>query len=42
MMLSVKHEGIQYHLSEYDSTWDWTSVSLTIGEYSNQMGWSVL
>ena len=35
-MLSVKQGGIKYHFLSlwYDSTWDWTSVSQTIGEHS--------
>ena len=36
-MLSVRQEGIKYHFLSlwYDSTWDWTQVSRTIGEHSN-------
>ena len=36
-MLSVKQGGIKYHFLSlwYDSTWDWTLVSRTIGEHSN-------
>ena len=36
IMLSVKQEGIKYHFLSlwYDSTWDWTLVSQTIGEHS--------
>ena len=35
IMLSVKQGGIKYHFLSlwYDSTWDWTSVSIVIGEY---------
>ena len=35
-MLSVKQGGIKYHFLSlwYDSTWDRTSVSWTIGEHS--------
>ena len=34
-MLSVKQGGIKYYFLSlwYDSTWDWTPVSRTIGEY---------
>ena len=34
-MLSVKQGGIKYHFLSlwYDSTWDWTQVSLAIGEH---------
>ena len=34
IMLSVKQGGIKYHSLSlwYDSTWDWTPVSWTIGE----------
>ena len=37
IMLSVKPGGIRYHFLSlwYDSTWDWTQVSLAIGEHSN-------
>ena len=36
ILLSVKQEGIKYHFKSiwYDTTWDWTYVSWTIGEYS--------
>ena len=36
IMLSVKQGGIKYHFLSlwYDSTWDWTPVSQTIGEHS--------
>ena len=36
-MLSVKQEGIKYHLFNlwYDLTWDWTLVSQAIGKHSN-------
>ena len=36
IMLSVKQDGIKYHFLSlwYDSTWDWTPVSRTIGEHS--------
>ena len=36
-MLSVKQGGIKYQFLSlwYDSTWDWTPVSRTIGEHSN-------
>ena len=35
-MLSVKQGGIKYHFLSlwYDSTWDWTLVSQTIGKHS--------
>ena len=35
-MLSAKQDGIKYHFFSlwYDSTWDWTPVSRTIGERS--------
>ena len=36
IMLSVKQRGIKYHFLKslwYDSTWDWTPVSQTIGEW---------
>ena len=35
-MLSVKHGGIKYRFLSvwYDSTWNWTPVSQTIGEHS--------
>ena len=35
-MLSVKQGGIKYHFLSlwYDSTWNWTQVSRTIGEHS--------
>ena len=34
IILSVKQSGIKYHFLSlwYDSTWDWTQVSRTIGE----------
>ena len=34
-MLSAKQGGIKYHFLSllYDSTWDWTLVSRTIGEH---------
>ena len=37
IMLSIKQGGIKYHSLSlwYDSTWDWTQVSRTIGEHSN-------
>ena len=37
-MQSVKQGGIKYHFLSlwYDSTWDWTQVSQSIGEHSNQ------
>ena len=33
-MLNVKQGGMKYHFLSlwYDSTWDWTQVSLAIGE----------
>ena len=36
IMLSVKLRGIKYHFLSfcYNSTWDWTPVSRTIGEHS--------
>ena len=36
-MLSVKQDGIKYHFFSlwYDTTWDWTSVSQTIGKQSS-------
>ena len=36
ILLSVKQGGIKYHFLSlwYDSTWDWTPVSQTIGEHS--------
>ena len=36
IMLSDKQVGIKYHFLSlcYDSTWDWTPVSRTIGEHS--------
>ena len=36
-MLSVKQGGIKYHFLSpwYDSTWDWTLVSLAIGKWSS-------
>ena len=35
IMLSVKQGSIKYHFLSlwYDSTWDWTKVSRTIGEH---------
>ena len=38
-MLSAKQGGIKYHFLSlwYDSTWDWTQVSRTIGEHSNPL-----
>ena len=35
-MLSVKQGDIKYHFLSlwYDETWDWTLISLTIGEHS--------
>ena len=38
-MLSDKKGGIKYHFLSlwYDSTWDWTPVSQTIGELIRQM-----
>ena len=35
-MQSVKQDGIKYHFFSlwYDSTWDWTPVSRTIGKHS--------
>ena len=37
MMISVKQGGLKYHIFglRYNSIWDWTEVSQTIGEYSN-------
>ena len=37
LMLCVKQGSIKYHFLSlwYDSTWDWTQVSGTIGEHSN-------
>ncbi len=37
IMLRLNQGGIMYHFLSllYDSIWDWTSVSQTIGEYSN-------
>ena len=37
IMLSAKLGGIKYHFLSlsYDSTWDWTQVSRTIGVHSN-------
>ena len=34
--MSVKQGGIKYHFLSlwYDSSWDWTPVSIPIGEYS--------
>ena len=39
IMLSVKQGGIKYHFLSlwYDSTWEWTQVSRTIGEHSNRL-----
>ena len=36
IMLSVKQGSIKYHFLSlwYDSTWDWTPVSLAIGKHS--------
>ena len=36
-MPSVKQDSIKYHFLSlwYDSTWDWTHISLAIGEYTN-------
>ena len=36
IMLSVKQGGIKYNFLSlwYDSTWDWTPVSRTIGKHS--------
>ena len=33
---SIKQWGIKYHFKSvwYDSTWDWTQVSQTIGKHS--------
>ena len=38
-MLSVKQRGIKYHFLSlwYDSTWDWTSISWTIGKPSTHL-----
>ena len=35
ILLSVKQGGIRYHFLNlwYDSTWDWSKISWTIGEY---------
>ena len=37
IMVSVKHGGIKYHFLSlwYDTTWDWTQVSVASGEHSN-------
>ena len=37
IMLRVKQGGIKYHFLSlwYDSTWNWTQVSWTIGKHSN-------
>ena len=37
-MLSVKQGNIKYHFLSllYGSIWDWTQVSLAIGEHSTQ------
>ena len=34
-MVSVKQGGIKYHFLSfwYDSTWDWSPVSRTLGEH---------
>ena len=39
IMLSVKQGGIKYHFLSlwYDSTWERTQVSWTIGEHSNRL-----
>ena len=34
-MLSVKQGSINFEVFRYDSTWDWTQVSLAIDEHSN-------
>ena len=36
-MLSVKQGSIKYHFLclWYNSTWDWTQISWTIGKHSN-------
>ena len=36
-MMGVKQDNINYHFLSlwYDSTWDWTQISRTIGEHSN-------
>ena len=41
IMLSVKQSGIKYHFLSlwYDSTWDWTPVSGTIGEHNSLDQW---
>ena len=38
-MLSVKQDDIKYHFLSlwYDSTWDWTPISRSIGEYSTYL-----
>ena len=38
IMLSVKQGGIKYYFLSlrYDSTWDWTLISQSFGEHSNQ------
>ena len=43
-MLSVKEDGIKYHFFSlwYDSTWDWTSFSRTIGEHCTHLTNSLL
>ena len=40
-MVSVKQGGIRFHFFSlwYDSTWDWTSVTRTIGGH-NALGYS--
>ena len=42
-MLSVKQDGIKYHFLSlwYDSTWDWTAVSRTIGKRYQLIGQTV-
>ena len=39
IMLSIKQGSIKYHFLSlwYDSTYDWTLVSRTIGEHSNHL-----
>ena len=39
IILSVKQRWIKYHFLSLwcNSTWDWTSVSRTIGEYSTHL-----
>ena len=38
-MLSAKQGSIKYYFFSllYDSTWDWTLVSQTIGEHTTQL-----